>query len=60
MPENLRETARLRLEQPDATLSELAGMMDPPVGKSGMNHRLRRLSGIADEIRESMNTENAE
>ncbi len=60
LPENLRETARLRLEQPDATLSELAGMMDPPVGKSGMNHRLRRLSGIADEIRESMNTENAE
>ncbi len=56
LPENLRETARLRLEQPDATLSELAQMMDPPIGKSGINHRLRRLSEIADEIRDSMRT----
>ncbi len=52
LPENLRETAVLRLEHPDATLLELSQMMNPPIGKSGMNHRLRKLSEIADEIRE--------
>ena len=36
-----------RLENPDATLSELGAMMDPPVGKSGINHRLAKLSEIA-------------
>lgn len=53
LPENLREAARLRLEHPDATLQELAQMMNPPIGKSGMNHRLRKLSEIADGIRET-------
>lgn len=53
LPENLRETAALRLEQPEATLSELSQMMNPPIGKSGINHRLRKLSEIADEIRTS-------
>lgn len=52
LPENLREAAVLRLEHPDATLSELSQMMNPPIGKSGMNHRLRKLSEIAEEIRE--------
>lgn len=52
LPENLREAAILRLEHPDATLLELSQMMNPPIGKSGMNHRLRKLSEIADEIRE--------
>ena len=56
LPENLQRTAQLRLERPDATLDELAQMMVPPIGKSGMNHRLRKLSEIADEIRESMRT----
>ena len=52
LPENLREAAVLRLEHPDATLSELSQMMNPPIGKSGMNHRLRKLSEIAEEIRQ--------
>ena len=39
----LRETARLRLDHPELTLSELAGLCDPPVSKSALNHRLRRL-----------------
>ena len=43
LPEKLRLTARLRMENPEATLSELAEMMDPPVTKSAMNHRMRKL-----------------
>lgn len=50
LPDNLRETAEVRLEYPDATLKELGQFLDPPVGKSGINHRLRRLSEIADRI----------
>lgn len=54
LPENLQRAAQLRLERPDATLGELAQMMVPPIGKSGMNHRLRKLSEIAEEIKESL------
>ncbi len=51
LPDNLAEMARLRLEHPDATLKELGEMLDPPVGKSGVNHRLRKLCAIAEELR---------
>ena len=54
LPDNLKDAARLRLEYPDAILSELAQMMEPPIGKSGMNHRLRKLSEIADDIRQTI------
>ena len=47
LPEGLRAVAELRLSHPDATLKELGELCDPPVGKSGVNHRLRRLSQIA-------------
>ena len=49
LPEGLAEIARLRLENPDATLKELGQMLDPPVGKSGVNHRLRKLSQMAQD-----------
>ena len=52
LPDNLRETAVLRLEYPDATLKELGELLCPAVGKSGMNHRLRKLSEIADRYRD--------
>jgi len=48
----LEEIARLRLEHPDASLKELGEMLTPKVGKSGVNHRLRKLSLIADTLRE--------
>ena len=51
LPENLRETAQLRLEYQEATLQELGELLTPPVGKSGVNHRLRKLSEIAESIR---------
>lgn len=47
----LRQMAEVRLEYPDAPLKELGGYLDPPVGKSGVNHRLRKLSEIADGLR---------
>ena len=51
LPAQLREMALLRLEYPDAPLKELGGYLDPPMGKSGVNHRLRKLSAIAEELR---------
>ena len=51
LPDNLRQMAEIRLEYPDAALKELGGYLEPAVGKSGVNHRLRRLSEIADGIR---------
>ena len=49
LPSSLREIALLRLQYPDATIEELGTYLDPPVGKSGVNHRLRRLREIAKE-----------
>ena len=52
LPDNLAEAALARLEHPDATLKELGETLDPPVGKSGINHRLRRLGEIAEKVRQ--------
>lgn len=51
LPDNLREMAEIRLAYPDAPLRELGGYLNPPVGKSGVNHRLRKLSEMADGLR---------
>lgn len=53
LPKNLEEIARMRLEHPEATLKELGEALIPPVGKSGVNHRLRKLNHIAKVLRES-------
>lgn len=47
----LEEIAMLRLENPEASLKELGEMLSKPVGKSGVNHRLRKLSELADDLR---------
>lgn len=47
LPEKLRETARLRRENPEATLSELAELHEPPLSKSAINHRMRKLLSLA-------------
>lgn len=49
--EPLRQIACARLEEPEATLKELGEKLDPPVGKSGVNHRLRKLSQLAEELK---------
>ena len=51
--EGLEEVARLRLQYPEATLKELGMMLTPQVGKSGVNHRLRKLSTLAEKLREN-------
>ncbi|MCI8402324.1 MAG: DNA-binding protein WhiA [Lachnospiraceae bacterium] len=51
LPKLLRDTATARLNWPDASLKELGDLMDPPVGKSGVNHRLRKLKELADSLR---------
>lgn len=53
LPVNLQEIARLRLENEDSSLIDLGQMLESPVGKSGVNHRLRRISEIANSLRES-------
>lgn len=50
LPEKLRETAILRRENPSATLTELAELHEPPLSKSAINHRLRKLMALAAEI----------
>lgn len=51
LPEKLRQTADLRLRNPELTLSELAEEFIPPVTKSCLNHRLRKLVALADGIK---------
>ena len=51
LSESLKEVARLRLGHPDASLKELGDMLSPKVGKSGVNHRLRKLSLMAERLR---------
>ena len=53
LSEELLETAGIRLENPDASLKELGLMHNPPIGKSGVNHRLRKLSNLAETLRGS-------
>lgn len=51
LPETLRQLAEIRLENPDVSLKELGTLLDTPVGKSGVNHRLRKISEIAENLR---------
>jgi len=51
LPESLRQMAEVRLENPDTPLKDLGAYLDPPVGKSGVNHRLRKLSEMAESLR---------
>ena len=50
LPQKLQQTAPLRRDNPEATLSELAEMPDPPVSKSAMNHRMRKLIELSKEL----------
>ncbi|MBR0085105.1 MAG: DNA-binding protein WhiA, partial [Lachnospiraceae bacterium] len=51
LPETLKEIAQIRLDNPDLPLTDLGQMLAVPIGKSGVSHRLKRLSEIADSIR---------
>ncbi len=49
LPDNLKEVARLRMEYRECSLKELGELLDPPLGKSGVNHRLRKIQEIAEK-----------
>jgi len=49
LPESLKEVAKLRLEHPDSSYEELGKMLSKPIGKSGVSHRLDKISKIANE-----------
>ena len=49
LPDKLKQAAMLRLENPEDTLSQLAELFDPPITKSALNHRLRKLVELARE-----------
>ncbi len=51
LSEGLQEIAEIRLQNPDMPLGELGKLLDKPIGKSGVNHRLKKISQIADELR---------
>lgn len=51
LPEELREIAELRLNAADMSLKEIGEALDPPISRSGVNHRFRRIAKIAEEIR---------
>ena len=51
LPPHLKEIALLRMEHPELSLQELGELLDPPVGKSGVNHRLRKIMEYAAEVK---------
>ncbi len=53
LPDILKEIAIIRIENPDMPLAELGQILTKPIGKSGVNHRLKKISEIADELRKN-------
>ena len=51
LPETLKEIAEVRINNPEMSLIELGKLLDKPIGKSGVNHRLRKIEKIAEELR---------
>ena len=52
LPASLRQAAEARIASPDATLSQLGELMDPPAAKSAVNKRIRRLGELAQKLRD--------
>jgi len=53
MPKPLQQAAEVRINYPFSNLAELGELLDPPIGKSGVNNRLRRLAAFAQQLRET-------
>lgn len=51
LPETLKEIAEVRISNPEMSLIELGKLLDKPIGKSGVNHRLKKLSQISEELK---------
>lgn len=50
LSENLKEIAELRIKYPDVSLVELGKMLNPPIGKSGVNHRMKAIVKLVEEL----------
>ena len=50
LPEELQEVAKLRWENPELSLRDLGELMDPPLTRSGINHRLQRILKFAENL----------
>ena len=53
LPDYLKDIAMIRLENPEVSLKSLGEMLENPIGKSGVNHRLQKIHEIAEELRQS-------
>lgn len=51
LPESLKMVANLRLENPDLSLKDLSELMEPPIGKSGMNRRFQKIHEFAEDLK---------
>jgi len=51
LPRNLREVAEIRLRNDSISLKEIGDELNPPIGKSGVNHRLKKIKEIANKLR---------
>ena len=51
LPDSLQEMADVRMEHPESSLTELGTYLNPPVGKSGVNHRMRKITEFAEDLR---------
>jgi DNA-binding protein WhiA len=51
MPMPLRQVAQVRLEHPDISFKELGELLSPPIGKSGVNHRMKKIEELAEDLR---------
>ena len=54
LPEALQQAAARRLEYPDLSLAALCGCFDPPMSKSGLSHRMKKLEALADALRQRL------
>lgn len=54
LPEALQQAAARRLECPDLSLAALCGCFDPPMSKSGLSHRMKKLEALADALRQRL------
>ena len=59
LPESLTRLAELRLQYDDIPLKELGEMLNPPLSKSGVNHRMRKIAEIADHLRKENQRKNS-
>ena len=51
LPEQLKEIANIRVNNPEASLIELGSLLNEPIGKSGVNHRLKKIEEIVEELK---------